>query len=48
MGPSQEVAKPTTTTRLKMKDACIFYSVIEIFLWKNKTKTKTGGDLLVF
>jgi len=40
MGGSKEVAEPTATTQLKMKDACIFYSVIEIFLWKNKTKTK--------
>jgi hypothetical protein len=48
MGRSQEVAKRTATTRLKMKDGCIFYRVIEIFLWKNETKTKRGGDILVF
>jgi hypothetical protein len=29
MGGSQEVAKPTATTQLKMKDAFIFYSIIE-------------------
>jgi hypothetical protein len=28
---SWEVAKPTTTTQLKMKDVCIFFNVIETF-----------------
>jgi hypothetical protein len=31
---SQEVAKPMTTSQLKMEDACIFCNVIEFFLTK--------------
>jgi hypothetical protein len=30
-GGSWEVVKPTTTTRLKMEDVCIFYNMIETF-----------------
>ncbi len=48
MGRSQEVAKPTATTWLKVNDACTFYSIIENFLWKNIIKTERGGDLLAF
>jgi hypothetical protein len=33
-GGSQEVVRPTTTTRLKMENAYIFCNVIKIFLSK--------------
>jgi hypothetical protein len=39
-GGSQEVTKPTATTRLKMENGCIFCNKIEIFWLKKKTETK--------
>jgi hypothetical protein len=42
-GGSQEIIKPTTTTRFKMEDVCIFYNVIEFFWWKQITKIERKG-----
>jgi hypothetical protein len=42
-----EVARPTSTTRLKMEDACNLCNVIEFFYWRKVTKTKKEGPLVL-
>ncbi len=43
MGGSWKVAKPIAIAQLKMEDACILCSVIEIFWQRKVTKIGRGG-----
>ncbi len=44
-GGSWEVARPMITAQLKMANVCIFYNVIEFFLWRKITKTKSWSPM---
>jgi hypothetical protein len=48
IGLHRDVARPTTTTQLKMEDACILSKVIEKFWWKKKIQKKKMRAFLPF